>query len=102
MNIEVFYFDGCPNVAPTVDRLKRVLAEEGLCHPITLVRVGDPAVAQSAEFLGSPTVRINGIDIEPSARSRTDCGMMCRRYDDDGAPSEAVIRSAIAEISNKG
>ena len=47
-------------------------------------------------FLGSPTVRIDGLDIEPSARQRTDFGMMCRRYKGSGGvPSEDLIHSAI-------
>ncbi len=101
MRIEILYFDGCPNVTTTVERLKSVLAESGLDHPITSVRVGDRAAAQSTGFLGSPTIRINGVDIEPSARSRKDFGLMCRRYAGDGTPSEALIRRAIAE-ANKG
>ena len=100
MKVEVFHFDECPNVTPTVERLKRILAENGLSDPITLVRVGDHAAAQSTRFLGSPTVRIDGLDIEPSARSRSDFGIICRTYGASGVPSETIIRRAIAEASN--
>ncbi|MEO7144953.1 MAG: hypothetical protein ABI165_15760, partial [Bryobacteraceae bacterium] len=49
-------------------------------------------------FLGSPTVRIDGVDIERSARQRTSFGMMCRTYDGSGGvPSEELIRRAITE-----
>ena len=54
------------------------------------------------KFLGSPTVRINGVDIEPSARSRTDFGMMCRRYEDgSGVPPKDLIRAAVLEAIGK-
>ena len=44
------------------------------------------------------TIRINGLDIEPSARQRITFGMMCRTYEGSGGvPSEDLIRSAIAE-----
>jgi hypothetical protein len=100
MKIELLYFDVCSNVRPTMERLKAVLAERGLDERIMLVRVDSRATAQSNRFLGSPTVRINGVDIEPSARSRTDFGLACRRYDGSGVPSEAVIRCAIAEVKD--
>ena len=102
MKIEVFYFDGCPHVRATVERLNRVLEESGLNCPITQTRVGDHEAAQSVGFLGSPTVRINDVDIDPSARSRTEFGIMCRTYDGSGVPPEAMFRSAIAEIVRTG
>jgi len=99
MKVELLYFDGCPNVGPTGERLKRILAESGLEDSVTLTRVGDRETAQSVGFLGSPSIRINGVDVEPSARSRTDFGMMCRTYDGGGIPPEAMIRRAIAEAT---
>ena len=51
-------------------------------------------------FLGSPTVRIDGLDIEPSARQRTAFGMMCRTYEGGGGvPSEDLIRNAITRAA---
>ena len=99
MKIELLYVDGCPNVTPTVERLKRVLAESGVSDPLTLTRVDDHESAQALGFLGSPTVRINGIDIEPSAQSRSDCGLMCRTYPGrGGVPSEEMIRSVLVAL----
>ena len=97
MKIEFLYVDGCPNVTPTVERLKTVLAKGGVSDPLTLTRVNDHEAAQSLRFLGSPTVRINGVDIEPSARSRSNYGLMCRTYPGSGGvPSDQLIRQAIA------
>jgi hypothetical protein len=101
MKVEILYFDGCANVTPTVERLNRILAESGLNHPVTLTRVGDLQIAQSVGFLGSPTIRINGLDIEPSARHRNDFGIICRTYDGTGVPSEALIRNAISEAQHR-
>jgi hypothetical protein len=97
VTIEVLYVDGCPNVPPTMDGLKRVLGENGVKSPVTLIRVHDHEAAQALRFLGSPTVRINGVDIEPSARSRSNYGLMCRTYPGSGGvPSDQLIRQAIA------
>ena len=99
MKIEVLYIDGCPHFPATVDAVERCLGHLGRTCPITEMSVTDQNMAVSIGFLGSPTVRINGLDIEPSARQRTTFGMMCRTYDEGsgGVPSEDLIRSAIAE-----
>ena len=102
MKIELLYFDGCPNVTATLERLKGILAEIGLNAPIILTKVADREMAQLAGFLGSPTIRINGVDIEPSARSSKDYGLMCRMYEvNGGAPSDAMIRLAVVEANGR-
>jgi hypothetical protein len=95
MKIEVLYIDGCPHFPATVEAVKGTLREFGLISPITEISVADRETAVSIGFLGSPTVRINGLDIEPSARQRTTFGMMCRTYEGSGVPSEDLIRSAL-------
>ena len=39
MRIEILYFDGCPNYSPAVDRLRTVLAAEGLHAEVIEIRV---------------------------------------------------------------
>jgi hypothetical protein len=100
MKIEVFCIDGCPHFPATVDAVKRCLRQLGLSCPITEMSVPDQGMAVRIGFLGSPTVRIDGLDIEPSARQRTTFGMMCRTYDGSGGvPSEDLIRSAITKAA---
>src|SRR5215472_5592297 len=97
MRIELFFLDGCPNVESTVERIGQVLQQCGLQCPITRIRVADTKAARELNFLGSPTVHINGLDIEPSARSRNDYGLMCRTCDASKLPSEDLIRNAVVE-----
>jgi hypothetical protein len=55
----------------------------------------------SIGFQGSPTIRINGLDIELSARQRITFGMMCRTYKGSGGvPSEDLIRKAIKDAES--
>ena len=97
LTVEVLYFDGCSNVRAAMDRLETALQEYGLDWTMSQTLVSDPRAATAVRFLGSPTMRINGVDIEPSARQRTDFGIMCRTYDGSGGvPPEDMIRSAIA------
>jgi hypothetical protein len=48
-----------------------------------------------------PTVRVNGVDIEPKAEERKEFGLMCRRYA-SGIPSQALIREAVRSASVGG
>jgi hypothetical protein len=80
VRVEVLYVDGCPNHHALLAHLQDVL-EQGQGSPqLTLRRVADDADAQRERFLGSPTVRVDGRDIEPGADERTDYGMKCRLY----------------------
>lgn len=96
MKIEVLYFEGCPNHAPAVDRLKTVLRQAGLTTAVSEIEVIDDSAAKTLNFFGSPTIRVNGLDIEPDSRGTTDTGFACRRYA-DGLPSEEMIRTALRE-----
>ncbi len=101
MKIEVLYFSGCPNHVPAVERVREALRDEGLRGEIVEIEVADPETAQRTKFLGSPSIRVDGLDIEPDARSATEFGMMCRTYADgccqSGLPSREIIRAALRE-----
>jgi hypothetical protein len=80
MNIEVLYFDGCPNHDALLPRLHELMLRAGVDAPVVLSRVESEKAALAAEFIGSPTLRINGQDVEPVASDRTDFGLKCRLY----------------------
>lgn len=95
MKISILYFDGCPNHPPVVEMARRVAAEHGLDAAIEEVEVGPDDVVR-LRFLGSPTVQVDGVDIEPAAHGRTDFAMSCRVYDTlDGVPSEETLLAAL-------
>ena len=62
MTVEVFYFDGCPHFRTTVNLVQKILEEHGLSLPIIEISVGNDQEARQFRFVGSPTVRINGVD----------------------------------------
>jgi Domain of unknown function (DUF2703) len=101
MKIEVLYFKGCPNHKPAVERVTAVLKQEGISAPISEVYVRDQSAAETLGFLGSPSVRVNGLDVEPVARSSREYGMMCRTYVVEdrraGVPPCEMIREALRE-----
>ena len=67
------------------------------------VEVKDAAEAQRLGFIGSPSIRIDGQDTEPSTRAADRFGMMCRTYIDRGRPAGVppieLIQDAVREAS---
>lgn len=87
--------------APTVERLKNVLGQEGLPAQVQEIKIRDELTAKAWNFFGSPTIRANGLDIEVDARDTAQTGVACRRYS-GGIPSEEMIRSALREARTLG
>ena len=101
MKVELLYFDDCPNYALLAPRLRKLLGERGISAEVELRRVESPDAAIAERFLGSPTVRIDGRDIEPEAAERSDYGLKCRLYRTSeglqGTPPEHLLLAALAE-----
>ena len=102
MKIEVFYVSNCPGHAVALDRLGKILSAESLQNHVNEVLVRDREMAQSLKFPGSPTIRVNGQDVEPQGEG-AGFGLMCRLYSDgSGAPSEQMLRAAIEKARGLG
>lgn len=101
VNVEVFYFRGCPLHEPAVERVKSVMKEQGIAAMVAQVEVTDAEAAEAVGFLGSPTIRVNGLDIDPASRSARGGGFACRCYA-GGLPSEDMIRAALFEAQGLG
>ena len=101
MNIEVLYFEGCPNHLPALEMVRETLSSLGRQDEIHQVEVRTQADADTTAFVGSPSIRINGADIEPWARTAKAFGLSCRTYLDgshrSGVPSRELLRRAISE-----
>jgi phosphopantothenate synthetase len=96
MKIEVLYFKGCPNYVPAIARLRTVLSQEGLPADVLEIEVKDESDAKALNFFGSPTIRVDGSDIEPVSRNMRETGFACRCYP-GGLPPEEMIRVALKE-----
>ena len=97
--IEILYFDGCPNHEPTLDLAREVVGELGVDEEIREIRVETAEEAERARFLGSPSVRVNGRDIEPEARGRADFALSCRMYRGGGVPPKELLVAALRQAS---
>jgi hypothetical protein len=98
VKVELLYFDGCPNYLGLRPRVERMLTERGLGDRLELVEITSLEEAEAQRFLGSPTLRVDGRDVEPGADDRTDFGIKCRIYRGVGGlrptPSDDVVAAA--------
>ena len=101
--VEILYFDGCPNHEPALALVERVSRELGIEPELRLVNVPDQEAAERLRFLGSPTVRIGGTDVDPQAEARTDYALSCRVFRTEagiaGQPDERWVREALLRES---
>jgi hypothetical protein len=94
MRIEILYVPGCPNYQPTVERLQAVLESQLVQAEVRSIAIRTEAQAKAVSFPGSPTIRIEGKDVEPSRATAP--GLACRLYKNgSGVPSEDTLRAAI-------
>ena len=100
MRIEILYFPGCPNYQPAVEQVERVLCSESLQAEIRSIAVRTYAEARELMFPGSPTIRVNGEDVEPPQASVP--SLACRLYESrSGIPSEELLRVAISDAKRR-
>ena len=75
MNVKVISLEKCGATPPTISLVENVASEMGI--KITLehmvIKTREEAIAQ--RHIGSPTIQINGIDIDPGAREINQFGV---------------------------
>lgn len=102
MRIELLWFEGCPSHQRAKELLEQVLREEGIADQVEMIQVHDDADARARKFLGSPTIRINGVDpfVEPNQKS---FAIQCRMYHSpeslNSVPTKAMLRAAVRDFS---
>ncbi|MGH3070703.1 MAG: DF family (seleno)protein [Gaiellaceae bacterium] len=101
--MELLYLEGCPNHEAAAELVRRVAHATGIPVEIERVDVPDDEAAARLRFLGSPTIRVDGHDVEPGADARTQFQHACRVYRTAsglrGAPYEAWVRDALRKAT---
>ena len=97
MRVSFLYYEDCPSYGLALERLREVMDEEGIPGEVEVVKVETEEQARELRFVGSPTIRVAGQDIDPPSDSRY--ALTCRAYrlaDDriSPLPSKDMIRRA--------
>src|SRR6266540_6503164 len=97
--VELLFWDGCPSHPQALADLRAVMAELGLDPDSVVVReVDTDELAEREVFVGSPTIRIDGADVQDPGDEPT--ALTCRVYHRrDGrispVPDPADVRDAL-------
>ena len=97
--VELLWWDGCPSTQKALAAVRDVLADEGLDPDAVVLReVSTDADAERERFIGSPTIRVDGIEVAPADGEPV--GLSCRVYHlSDGrvspVPDRQDIRDAV-------
>ena len=104
--IEVLYVQGCPHYSATLALIERMRAELGIDTELRTSLILDQAAAERAQFPGSPTVRVDGRDVEPGSEPATEYLVGCRLYRLEhrfaGQPEERWVREALLRAAGPG
>ena len=84
--VEVLSFAGCPHVRAAVALVEQVARDTAVDVDLRRIDVADATAAVERRFLGSPTVRVEGRDVEPGSDERADFILACRLYQSPDGP----------------
>jgi hypothetical protein len=97
--VEVLYVRDCPHHAGALALVERVCAELGIDTELRSSLIADQAAAERARFPGSPTIRVDGRDVEPGSEPPAEISLACRLYFHEhrlaGQPTERWVRDAL-------
>ena len=102
MRVELLTTDDCPHAERAEDIARRALANNGHTPVIERVYVGDIEDAANLGFHGSPTLRIDGIDVVPPPRD-VPINTGCRLYQQPDGSLDGVIpaETIAAEVERR-
>jgi hypothetical protein len=105
MQIEFLFWEDCPSHTDALARLKAVMESEGITQNIRIREVMTDDQAEQLGFPGSPTIRIDGQDIDPlGADAAGAFSLSCRVYRTSSGrvtplPPADMIRDALQAVA---
>jgi hypothetical protein len=97
--VEILYFAGCPGHHRAIELVRDVAAQSGVPIELVEIEVRDDLDAKRLRFLGSPSIRVDGCDVEAAATRIDEYRMSCRLYRDGdavaGVPAARLVRDAL-------
>ena len=102
VKIDILFMKGCIGYQNTKKFVEEIINERDISAEINLIQIDNDRDARRLQFIGSPTVRVGGIDIEKDRIQTKDYGLRNRLYYGEGQPfaypSKSMIEGAILEM----
>ncbi len=101
--MELLFWEGCPSYPEALRELRAALAELGHADvDVAMRRIDTDEQARAERFVGSPTIRVRGVDVVPPPEGEP-TGLTCRVYRRrDGrfspVPDPADLRERLAAL----
>jgi copper chaperone CopZ len=101
IKVEVLYIRECPNHAPMLAAVKDIILGLGLSATVHEREIRDEQDATRVRFRGSPTLLINGHDLEPDEGYEGPFSLCCRMYGGKGLPPREQIEAALLGVAGR-
>ena len=75
VKVELIFSPGCGAIESTMTMVEEAVRELDLAADVSEIIVDTEQKARELKFLGSPSIRVNGRDVEPGAEERQDYGL---------------------------
>lgn len=98
MRVEFLFFEGCPHVTSTLSLLENILLMLAPGIEVSQINVESEEQAEALGFHGSPSIRIDGIDLE--GREGASTGLTCRFYGKGGEPPKWLMEAVVLRAKN--
>ena len=98
--IEFLFWEDCPSHPEARRLLQEAISEAGVDAPVKEIEVLTDEDAERLRFPGSPTIRVNGVDVDPAGAAQMGTALTCRVYRlEDGrfspVPSKQMLLRAL-------
>ena len=95
--VELLYWEGCPSHEEALELLQSVLDQRGIALQVEVRHVQSDEEAKELRFPGSPTIRVDGRDVDPDGADARP-SLTCRIYRlEDGRVSPVPSRRQLEE-----
>jgi len=100
--VEVLHVEGCPHYPAALALVERVRAQLGIDAELRTTVVPDQAAAEQHRFAGSPTIRVDGYDVElePPPTFSLSCRLYRHEHGVAGLPDERWVRGALLRAAD--
>ncbi|HYA32870.1 MAG TPA: DUF2703 domain-containing protein [Candidatus Bathyarchaeia archaeon] len=103
LTIDVLFYEDCPHYQEAASILKEVLEEEHVEAKVNMIKVAEGGEAVVVGFLGSPTILVEGHDVQSGTDHTSPFQGHCRIFRYKGRvfeiPPKDMIREAVKRFS---